>query len=70
MNKSTKYTYLQSIDDLFHNQCYNQCFTNRQYRREFFNNRDNDRFSFNFRHRDKSSIRVFKICFVDDKSAC
>jgi hypothetical protein len=67
-NKSTNHTYLQNIDDSSHD----QCFTNRQYRREFFNNnnRDNDRFSFNFRFRDKFSIRVSKICFVCDKSAC
>jgi hypothetical protein len=41
-NKSIEHTYLQSIDDSSHNQCHDQCFTNRQYRREFFNNRDND----------------------------
>jgi hypothetical protein len=69
-NKSTKHTYLQSIDDSHHDQCHDQCFTNRQYRRENFNNRDNDRFLFNFRFRDKLSICVFKICFVCDKSAC
>jgi hypothetical protein len=67
-NKSTNHTYFQSIDDLFHN----QCFTNRQYRREFFNNnnRDNDRFLFNSRSSDKFTIRASKICFVCDKSAC
>ncbi len=67
-NKSTNHTYLQSIDDSSHD----QCFTNRQYRREFFNNdnHDNDRFSSNSRSRDKFSICAFKICFVCDKSAC
>ncbi len=56
INKSTKHTYFQNIDNLFHD----QCFTNRQYRREFFNNRDNDWFSFNSRFRDKFSICAFK----------
>jgi hypothetical protein len=36
----------------------------------FFDNRDNDRFSLNSSHRDKFSIRAFKICFVCDKFAC
>ncbi len=65
VNKSTEHTYLQSTDD-----AHDHCFTNRQYRREFFNNRDNDRFSSNSRSRDKFSIRAFKICFVCDKFAC
>jgi hypothetical protein len=71
----TKHTYLQSIDDSSHDQClsHDQCFMNRQYRRELFNNRDNDendRFSFYSRFRNKFSIRASKTCFVCDKFVC
>jgi hypothetical protein len=70
-----KNTYLQSIDtninECDHINCtHEHNFIDRQYRRESINYRDNRKFLIDSRSRDKFSIRLFKICFVCDKSNC
>ncbi len=70
-----KNTYLQSIDtdisECDHINCtHEHNFIDRQYRRESTHYRDNRKFLTDSRSRDKFSIRLFKICFVCDKSNC
>jgi hypothetical protein len=66
-----KNTYLQSIDtDIDECDQHEHNFIDQQYRRESINYRDNRKFLIDLRSRDKFSIRLFKICFVCNKSNC
>jgi hypothetical protein len=68
INKS-EHTYLQQRINVL-NQNHDQCFIDKQYRRESFNNRDNHSFVSSFCSRDRFSTLVLKKCFVCSKIKC